>query len=323
VNQPRSVENEGSEVYGTPETVSSEHQIIQQLPECSKSRKLLGIPIENKMKVNELPSTSRSVEQEPGRDTSDKSSGRAHVIGCMNSLSFTQSKPLVSASPIKSALEIVATYSSLMLSPKKSAESFLQKAQETTPVKSRYRPLAPKPYTPSGKTVSPFLSPRKSPRKSPRRQQLQRKARAICPKGLVVKTVISPSKKVASQIVNRALGKAHCKILPCPPGLPRKDLQIRTRGLDATQIPLSADPLKDETETEVEGMETTSECDTGKRALWVINQCRIPTRKMASEWDTGNKALWVINRCWEMASEWDTGNEALWVILKSVLVNGQ
>ncbi|XP_061172157.1 GON-4-like protein [Saccostrea echinata] len=258
VNALNSV-NQSTNVQQTSgKTVTSTHQIItQHHHENYNSAKLLGIPIENKLHVNQLPSTNRTEEQESDKN---KTSCRAHLIGSLSSLSSTQSKPLVSASPMKSALDIVAAYSSLMLSPKKGPASFVQKAQETTPVKSRYRPLAPKPYTSSATVVSPFLSPQKSPRKSPRRQQLQRKARAICPKGLVVKTVISPSKKAASQIMNRVLGKTHCKILPRPPGLPRNELHIQTKGLASHEVP--AELLKDETETEEEGMETASECDT-------------------------------------------------------------
>lgn len=247
---------------GLLETLShSDEKYEKQTSENLQSKQLVAIPIESRLNVNRL-SNSSTADQENSKSVTP---GRSQLIGSISSISSAQSKPSTSRESMKSTLEIVAAYSSLMLSPKKGASNFVQKAQETTPVKKRYRALAPKPYTSPAKTVNPYMSSSKSPRKSPRRQQLQRKARAICPKGLVVKMVISPSKKAASQIMNRVLGKTQCKILPRPPVVNRNNLQVSPSGSSSSKASTSQRVVVDETETEEEGMETASECDTGKR----------------------------------------------------------
>lgn len=253
VVSPRPVNNAGPSV-NTPSTVQEKIQTSEH----TQPQRLLAIPIENRFNVNKLTPTKLPVDHDQGNPN------RSQLIGTMSSISSAQPKPVASGGSMKSALQIVAAYSSLMISPKRGPSKFAQKAQETTPVKSKYRPLAPKPCTSPAKAVSPYLTPRKSPRKSPRRQQLQKQARAICPKGLVVKMVISPSKKAASQIMNRVLGKTQCKILPRPPCVSRSNLQISPGGSLSSKSPASVKAAVDETETEEEGMETASECDTGE-----------------------------------------------------------
>lgn len=248
---------------GPAENISSPVPVkTQQTQEITQPQRLLAIPIENRLNVNKLTPNKLAGDHEL---SNQNTSCRSQIIGTMSSISSAQSKPLASGGSMKSALQIVAAYSSLMISPKRRPSNFAQKAQETTPVKCKYRPLAPKPCTSPAKAVSPYLTPRKSPRKSPRRQQLQKQARAICPKGLVVKVVISPSKKAASQIMNRVLGKTQCKILPRPPCVNRSNLQISPGGSLSSKSLASVKPAVDETETEEEGMETASECDTGER----------------------------------------------------------
>ncbi|KAK3097280.1 hypothetical protein FSP39_008314 [Pinctada imbricata] len=155
--------------------------------------------------------------------------------------------------PVKSALEIVASYAKYMVSPTKNV-TLCQRSQETTPKKktpTRYRPLAPKPITSPIRPVRPIFE-----KKSPRRQQLQRKAQAICPKGLVVKTAISPSKKAADIIMNKVLRRGNRRILPKPPHMPSPQLTIRTRSSSRRQLEMTNH------ETDEENMETNSECDT-------------------------------------------------------------
>lgn len=145
-------------------------------------------------------------------------------------------------SPAKSALEIMASYAPFIYSPIRpdawSPEKFSelnQRSQEKTPTKSsafvpRYRPVAPNPFFSSPtKTVSPFLGKDKSPR----RKQLTKKAQAICPKGFVLKSYISPSKKAASNIVHRVLKRNVPKILPR--NSPRNELQIKIRSPESSQ----------------------------------------------------------------------------------------
>ncbi|XP_060074147.1 GON-4-like protein [Ylistrum balloti] len=145
-------------------------------------------------------------------------------------------------SPAKSALEIMASYAPFIYSPLRSdtlsPEKFSelnQQSQERTPTKSsafvpRYRPVAPNPFFSSPtKTVSPFLGKDKSPR----RKQLAKKAQAICPKGFVLKTYVSPSKKAANNIVHRVLKRNVPKILPR--NSPRNELQIKIRSPESSK----------------------------------------------------------------------------------------
>ncbi|CAG2238597.1 GON4L [Mytilus edulis] len=140
--------------------------------------------------------------------------------------------------PTKRAAEIVASYAPYYLSPELIKDTCLsQDTQERTPTKmsplstssSRYRPVAPKPiilssFTSPVKKVSPFLEKKKFT--SPRRKQLQTKAMSIRPKGFIPnKPHISPSKKAAYSIINRAL-KRPKTLLPKPFGMVTRDLYM-------------------------------------------------------------------------------------------------
>ena len=125
----------------------------------------------------------------------------------------------------KSALEMMAAYAPIFLSPQQSMGSLTpqQLAQETTPQKPgpRYVRLLPKPTPPSSEKFDPAMF-RKSPKSaSPRRRQFNQQAKAILPKGFVISTFeTSPAKKAASTLVDKAKLQAigYCNILPRPPG---------------------------------------------------------------------------------------------------------
>ena len=103
----------------------------------------------------------------------------------------------------KSAIEIMASFAPYFISPSNMTNPE-PRCQCTTDRK--YRPVFPKLSTTSSEsTVSPFLDKEKS-KASPRKRQLQQKARSILPKGFVISTFTSPSKKAASTLVDRAKG---------------------------------------------------------------------------------------------------------------------
>ena len=217
-----------------------------------KNLEAVNITSADSDKINvRLETTDKLVEESPEEKT-----GVSCTIGAISSL--TENLPKVAeATPAKSALEIMASYASYMISPE---VTLSQMQLETTPTKknsNRYRPLAPKPVTSPIKPVPPIFSPRKSPR----RQQLQRKAQAIRPKGLVVKAVVSPSKKAADIIVNKVLRRGNRTILPKPPYMQSTPLMLRTRSATRRQLELIRD------ETDDDNVETASEYDTGEGVL--------------------------------------------------------
>ena len=156
----------------------------------------------------------------------------------MSTCSTPQNSTLSSMSPRsdiggtpKNALEVIASYAPYLLSP--SANRDQQKVLETTPKKkSEFVKLAPKP-TPPGFSPSPpvpFHVPKV--KASPKRKLLNRQAKAILPKGFIVRSFdVSPSKKAASSLVEKAKNPGRksksqsfyfnssgsfCKILPQP-----------------------------------------------------------------------------------------------------------
>ena len=110
-----------------------------------------------------------------------------------------------SGTPVsKSALEIMASYAPYFVSPSTltNPESKCRCSSER-----KYRPVVPKLLAQStGKSVSPFLDKIERTKTNPRRQKLQQKARSILPKGFVLNTYSSPTKKAASSLVDRAKG---------------------------------------------------------------------------------------------------------------------
>ncbi len=129
-------------------------------------------------------------------------------------------------SPAKTAIHIMAELASLTHSPPKTnklphqgrnsnAKSLNNTPQKESPPRTSLRNLAPKPTpctTPTKLSLSD-LPPRYKKHKSPYRQNLQRKARAIMPKGYVLKVYTSPVKKVAASITAKAhrQGAVHAK----------------------------------------------------------------------------------------------------------------
>ncbi|XP_076102737.1 GON-4-like protein [Mytilus galloprovincialis] len=165
--------------------------------------------------------------------------------------------------PTKRAAEIVASYAPYYLSPELIKDTCLsQDTQERTPTKlsplstssSRYRPVAPKPiilssFTSPVKKVSPFLEKKKFT--SPRRKQLQTKAMSIRPKGFIPnKPHISPSKKAAYSIINRAL-KRPKTLLPKPFGMVTRPLHVHVREVEDEE-----EDIPSVVTSESEGMDT-------------------------------------------------------------------
>lgn len=168
--------------------------------------------------------------------------------------------------PPKRAAEIVASYAPYYLSPELMKEPCLsQDAQEKTPNKKspcsgRYRPVAPKPivlstFTSPVKKVSPFLEKKL---KSPRRKQLQVKALSLRPKGFVPNPPhISPVKKAASNIINKALNKKPKVLLPKPYGMVSRPLHVHVRKSGVMIVNDEEEASLPEMATsESEGMET-------------------------------------------------------------------
>ena len=103
----------------------------------------------------------------------------------------------------KSAIEIMASFAPYFISPSNMTN---QEPRCQCVSERKYRPVFPKLSTASNAcTVSPFLDKEKS-KSSPRKKQLQQKARSILPKGFVISTFTSPTKKAASSLVDRAKG---------------------------------------------------------------------------------------------------------------------
>ena len=103
----------------------------------------------------------------------------------------------------KSAIEIMASFAPYFISPSNMTN---QERRCQCVSERKYRPVFPKLSTASNAcTVSPFLDKEKS-KSSPRKKQLQQKARSILPKGFVISTFTSPTKKAASSLVDRAKG---------------------------------------------------------------------------------------------------------------------
>lgn len=117
----------------------------------------------------------------------------------------------------KSAVEIMAAVAPFLTSPKTAPPI---ETGQRTPTKKRSRSkkslqhlspgeslprLVPSPHTsPSKQLVLPVV-PRLKQRNSPRRQQLKQQAKAILPKGFVMRSdVVSPVKKAASKVTSRA-----------------------------------------------------------------------------------------------------------------------
>ncbi|KAJ8304229.1 hypothetical protein KUTeg_017812 [Tegillarca granosa] len=134
-----------------------------------------------------------------------------------------------------------------------------QQIQETTPKKStpspHFRPIAPKPNTPPPTLQLDIPKRSRGKRSSPRKISFQQQARAICPKGFVIKTYVSPSKTAASSIKNRVLRRG-IKILPTPLDMPKKKLHITVKPSKGKKLQ----------EVEEEGVlsrnDTASEYDT-------------------------------------------------------------
>ena len=169
----------------------------------------------------------------------------------------------------KSALEIMASYAPYFMSPSTvmNPESRCHCTSER-----KYRPVIPKLFTQNtGKTVSPFLD-KVEKKTNPRRQELQKKARSILPKGFVINSYTSPTKKAASSLIDKAKGMksprgrskrlfspqksgtAFRRILPHPVGLSRslEDVSARSSDADGHEFDDDVDSQKD----------TASEYDT-------------------------------------------------------------
>ncbi|XP_033750127.1 uncharacterized protein LOC117334553 [Pecten maximus] len=224
-----------TEVVGTPPSTTETVTVPNNTVLLSGSVNLLTTPPKSgSEQVNSSIMASLSGQSTPENDhkTSHKACGNITPENVCHS----------EKSPAKSALEIMASYAPFIYSPLRSdalsPEKFSelnQRSQERTPTKSsafvpRYRPVAPNPFFSSPtKTVSPFLGKDKSPR----RKQLAKKAQAICPKGFVLKSYTSPSKKAANNIVHRVLKRNVPKILPR--NSPRNELQIKIRSPDSNK----------------------------------------------------------------------------------------
>ena len=92
----------------------------------------------------------------------------------------------------------------------------------------------------------------------PRRKQLQSKALSIRPKGFIPNRNISPVKKAASSIINRALRRPKI-LLPKPFGMVSKPLHLHIRKLD-TKVKMDEEEdtsyLHDAGTSGSEGMDT-------------------------------------------------------------------
>lgn len=114
--------------------------------------------------------------------------------------------PLASASNPHFISEALAKQQELQKTPTKNLvpvfKPFQKVSSKVSP--SVYKPLAPKPLQispPAFRQVSPFLEKKRS---RPRRQELQQKARLICPKGFIIKPHISPINRAAYGLRKRA-----------------------------------------------------------------------------------------------------------------------
>ena len=104
----------------------------------------------------------------------------------------------------KSAIEIMASFAPYFISPSTLLGS---KTSCQCSSERKYRPVIPKLAMPaSASKVSPFLDKKEKGKSSPRKRQLQQKARSILPKGFVLSTFTSPTKKAATSLVDRAKG---------------------------------------------------------------------------------------------------------------------
>ena len=136
----------------------------------------------------------------------------------------------------KSAIEIVASFAPYFISPSSLAG---QEPRCQCGSERKYRPVFPKLSTaPSSCTVSPFLDKQKS-KSSPRKRQLQQKARSILPKGFVISTFTSPTKKAASSLVDRAKGMKSPRGRPKGLFSPQKGTGLR-KILPNTLVPSKA-----------------------------------------------------------------------------------
>ena len=109
----------------------------------------------------------------------------------------------------RTAVEIMAAVAPYLTnimtsSPSADVEETNTGRQQATPTKTRYRSVAPRPGD-NPRTSPPkfnLLPLRKQ--KSPRRKMLQQKAKSILPKGFIINTYVSPSKKVAANLAAKA-----------------------------------------------------------------------------------------------------------------------
>lgn len=207
------------------ESLKSESEIQSEIVSSTTAEKVAGEPIPPQAVVKGTIEVGGSPRETiprcfhtPTMELENQSDSSMSDHGKQGSISPVVKTP-------KSALEMMAAYAPIFLSPQQNVGTLTpqQLAQETTPTKSgsRFVRLLPKPTPPSSEKFNPAMF-RKSPKSaSPRRKQFNQQAKAILPKGFVISTFeTSPAKKAASTLVDKAKqqAKGYCNILPRPPG---------------------------------------------------------------------------------------------------------